>query len=116
MPFIQLQFRRGTAQQWTSTNPKLAGGEMGIETDTRLFKIGDGSNNWVLLPYGGLQGATGPTGQQGPTGPQGISGTATNTGATGAPGATGSMGATGQVGATGLKGPTGSVGTTGSNG
>jgi hypothetical protein len=39
MPFIQLQFRRGVATQWTADNPILADGEMGLETDTRLFKI-----------------------------------------------------------------------------
>jgi hypothetical protein len=31
MPFIQLQFRRGTAAQWTTENPLLAVGEMAIE-------------------------------------------------------------------------------------
>ena len=43
MANIQFQFRRGTASQWTSANPVLAAGEMGIETDTDKFKIGDGS-------------------------------------------------------------------------
>lgn len=62
MPFIQLQFRRGTAAQWTSVNPTLAGGEMGIETDTNKFKIGDDTTPWNLLPYGGLEG---PAGKQG---------------------------------------------------
>lgn len=86
MTSIQLQFRRGTASQWTSANPRLAAGEMGIETDTNLFKIGNGATGWTSLPYGGLQGTTGPTG---PTGQQGIPGTATNTGATGITGPTG---------------------------
>ena len=58
MPFIQFQFRRGTASEWSSAspNPVLAAGEMGIETDTNLFKIGDGVLDWNALPYGGLQG------------------------------------------------------------
>jgi hypothetical protein len=30
----QIQVRRGTAAQWTSTNPTLAAGEFGFETDT----------------------------------------------------------------------------------
>jgi hypothetical protein len=61
MPFIQLQFRRGTALEWSSTlpNPILAAGELGIETDTNQFKIGDGVLTWNALPYGGLQGPPG---------------------------------------------------------
>jgi hypothetical protein len=53
---IQIQFRRGTASEWTSANPTLAVGEMGIETDTDLFKIGDGTTAWTSLAYGGLTG------------------------------------------------------------
>jgi len=79
---IQFQFRRGPSTLWTSANPKLAAGEMGLEIDTHLFKIGDGSNNWVSLSYGGFTGPTGPggtgatgaTGATGPTGPTGIPG------------------------------------------
>ena len=74
MPFIQIQFRRGTALQWRTTNPRLAIAEMGLETDTQLFKIGDGSNNWIALPYGGLAGPTGATGSLGPTGTAGVTG------------------------------------------
>ena len=59
MPTIQLQFRRGTAAQWNGTNPTLASGEMGIETDTSRFKIGNGSNLWTDLSYGGIQGPPG---------------------------------------------------------
>ena len=44
---------------------------MGIETDTELFKIGDGVTRWNVLRYGGLHG---PTGTTGPTGPTGITG------------------------------------------
>jgi hypothetical protein len=59
---IQIQFRRGTASEWTSANPILAVGEMGIETDTNLFKIGNGSTAWNSLAYGGLEGGPGPSG------------------------------------------------------
>lgn len=52
MPYIQFQFRRGTASEWTSVNPVLADGEMGVETDTKRVKIGNGVANWVNLPYG----------------------------------------------------------------
>ena len=59
MPNIQFQFRRGTASQWTSANPTLASGELGLETDTSLFKIGNGATGWVGLPYVGITGPTG---------------------------------------------------------
>lgn len=62
MPYIQLQFRRDTSQNWRQMNPLLASGEMGIELDTHTFKIGDGILRWVELPYGGLQGPVGPAG------------------------------------------------------
>jgi hypothetical protein len=47
----QMQVRRGTASSWTSTNPTLAAGELGFETDTGKFKIGTGSSTWTGLPY-----------------------------------------------------------------
>ena len=47
----QLQQRRGTAASWTSTNPTLAAGEIGFETDTGKFKIGNGSTAWAALAY-----------------------------------------------------------------
>ncbi len=47
----RMQQRRGTAAQWTSANPVLAAGEIGFETDTNKFKIGDGTTNWASLKY-----------------------------------------------------------------
>jgi len=47
----QIQLRRGTAASWTSTNPTLAAGEIGLETDTLLIKIGNGSTAWTSLSY-----------------------------------------------------------------
>jgi len=49
----QIQLRRGTATQWTSANPILAAGELGVETDTVKAKIGDGALAWNSLPYFG---------------------------------------------------------------
>ncbi len=46
-----MQQRRGTAAQWTSANPVLNAGEMGWESDTNKFKIGDGTNHWANLDY-----------------------------------------------------------------
>lgn len=51
-----IQLRRGTAAEWTAENPILALAEIGIETDTNSFKIGDGSTSWSSLSYGGIAG------------------------------------------------------------
>jgi hypothetical protein len=37
---IRIQLRRDTASNWTTNNPLLYPGEMGIETDTGKFKLG----------------------------------------------------------------------------
>jgi hypothetical protein len=51
----RMQQRRGTASQWVSSNagagPILNAGEIGWESDTNKFKIGDGVNNWASLDY-----------------------------------------------------------------
>jgi len=51
----RMQQRRGTAAQWLSTNagngPILSPGEIGFESDTNKFKIGDGVNHWIDLAY-----------------------------------------------------------------
>jgi hypothetical protein len=65
---INIQFRRGTAAEWSSVNPILALAEMGIEIDTSLFKIGNGVDNWNDLPYGGLRGYSGSAGVTGSVG------------------------------------------------
>jgi hypothetical protein len=54
----QIQVRRGTASQWTSTNPTLAAGEWGLETDTNKVKIGDGTTAWTSLGYTGAGDVT----------------------------------------------------------
>lgn len=46
-----IQFRRGTAAQWTTANPVLANGELGWETDTGEFKVGNGASTWTALGY-----------------------------------------------------------------
>lgn len=43
--------RNGTEAEWTSANPVLALGEIGLETDTNKGKIGDGSTAWNSLAY-----------------------------------------------------------------
>lgn len=50
-PFRYRLRRDKTAAQWTSDNPTLDNGEPGIESDTGLEKIGDGTTAWTGLPY-----------------------------------------------------------------
>lgn len=52
---VRIQLRRGTAAAWTSANPTLLSGELGLETDTQLYKIGDGSTAWTSLGYARLR-------------------------------------------------------------
>ncbi len=56
---IQIQLRRGTQLQWSTTNPVLADGEIGLETDTGQFKVGNGSSAYNSLSYGGIKGPSG---------------------------------------------------------
>jgi len=46
---FKIQLRRDTAANWTVNNPLLLNGEIGIETDTLKFKIGNGTQRWNLL-------------------------------------------------------------------
>lgn len=47
--------RRDTAANWSSVNPILQSGEIGVETQAVgtavKFKIGDGTTPWNSLPY-----------------------------------------------------------------
>jgi hypothetical protein len=62
---VQIQFRNDTAANWTSADPILAQGELGLETDTSQFKIGNGSDSWTELAYGGVAGEAGSPGAPG---------------------------------------------------
>jgi hypothetical protein len=78
MPVVtQIQVRRGTASQWTSSNPTLSAGEFGFETDTNKLKCGNGATAWNSLAYinndGDITGVTAGTGISG----GGTSGTVT---------------------------------------
>ena len=50
---VQIQLRRDTASNWSTANPILAQGELGIEIDTNRIKIGDGVNDWNSISYFG---------------------------------------------------------------
>lgn len=75
----RIQLRRGFALSWVDINPILADGEIGLERDTALFKVGNGILAWNDLDYyltgppGGL-GPQGPMGDPGPAGPAGPQG------------------------------------------
>ena len=60
MAYKKILFRRDSAALWTSGNPVLSAGEVGLETDTGKIKIGNGSSTWTALSYfvGNLPGAS----------------------------------------------------------
>ncbi len=43
---VRIQLRRDTEANWSSSNPTLRAGEIGIETDTLKFKVGTGNTPW----------------------------------------------------------------------
>ena len=47
----EIKLRRDISTNWTSTNPILAQGEPGYETDTGKLKLGDGTTAWASLAY-----------------------------------------------------------------
>ena len=63
MAYRRILIRRDTAANWTSSNPTLAAGELGGETDTGKVKLGNGSTAWNSLAYqGGVTSVNGNTG------------------------------------------------------
>jgi len=54
----KIQLRRDTAANWSSSNPTLAQGEFGLETDTNKGKFGNGTTNYNALAYSILGLAT----------------------------------------------------------
>jgi hypothetical protein len=90
---VNMQVRRGTAAAWTAANPTLLAGEIGYETDSGKFKVGDGATVWSSLSYSN----PGPTGAVGPAGPM-IFGPQGDEGEDGWPGVPGVAGAAGPAG------------------
>jgi hypothetical protein len=64
----RMQQRRDTAANWTSSNPTLADGEIGIESDTQKMKVGTGSTAWTSLAYAATGTVTSITAGTGLTG------------------------------------------------
>jgi hypothetical protein len=48
---VNILLRRGTAAEWTASNPILLEAEVGLETDSKKLKVGDGLTVWTSLPY-----------------------------------------------------------------
>lgn len=46
-----IQSRHDTAENWTTNNPILAEGEIGVDTTNNIIKIGDGITAWNRLSY-----------------------------------------------------------------
>lgn len=47
----RIQQKSDTSSNWASSNPVLLRGELGFETDTLKFKIGNGTSNYNSLEY-----------------------------------------------------------------
>lgn len=47
--------RTNTASNWSTANPVLAVGQIGIESDTRKLKFGDGVTTWNSLHYAAFE-------------------------------------------------------------
>jgi hypothetical protein len=47
----RIQLRRDTGANWTSVDPVLSAGEIGVDLTTGQIKIGDGSSTWSELSY-----------------------------------------------------------------
>ena len=47
---VKIKLKRDTSSGWSSSEVLLAG-QVGLETDTYRFKVGDGSTTWENLPY-----------------------------------------------------------------
>jgi len=52
--YSRIKLRRAAASRWTSINPTLLAGELGIDTTNNKVKIGTGSATWTALPYATL--------------------------------------------------------------
>ena len=46
-----IKIRRDTAANWSSVNPVLAEGELGLDLTNDKIKIGDGTSTWSVLDY-----------------------------------------------------------------
>lgn len=90
-------FNTDTSTELKDKDTILLKGEIALESDTQLMKIGDGVNSYKNLPYAnvgpkGERGEKGDTGDVGPRGPKGEKGDTGNTGPRGLKGDRGEAG------------------------
>lgn len=52
--YTRIKLRRDIASDWTTNNPTLLAGEVGIDTTNNKIKIGTGSTPWNSLAYATL--------------------------------------------------------------
>ena len=52
---VRILHRYNEANYWADLNPVLGEGELGIESDTNLSKLGDGKTHWNELKYCGAR-------------------------------------------------------------
>jgi hypothetical protein len=66
-----IKVRRDIAANWESVDPTLASGEIGFETDTNQLKVGNGTDEWTVLPYAsGAGGASVDISETAPADPE----------------------------------------------
>jgi hypothetical protein len=54
---VKIIIRHDSASNWTSANPVLAAGELGFDTNSKKYKLGDGTTAWNSLSYAGMTSA-----------------------------------------------------------
>ena len=47
----KILMRRDTSANWSTNNPILAAGEIGVDTTNNRIKIGNGVSTWTNLNY-----------------------------------------------------------------
>ena len=122
---IRVRHKRMPASEWARSDFVLYDGELGIESDTGMVKVGNGSDRFSALQY--LTGQKGDRGERGETGPRGADGVMrfealtseqreSLRGPQGSTGQTGPQGNTGPAGPRGPEGPRGPRGEIGPRG
>lgn len=119
---IRVRHKRMPASEWARSDFVLYDGELGVESDTGMVKVGNGRDRFSALQY--LTGPKGDRGERGETGPRGADGVMRFEALTseqreslrGPQGNTGPAGPAGPRGPQGLPGPQGLRGERGERG
>jgi hypothetical protein len=66
-----IQLRRDTEANWISVDPTLAAGEIGYDSTNNQLKVGNGTDEWTVLPYAsGAGGASVEISETAPADPE----------------------------------------------